>query len=260
MTTAGMATELYKTLASRGLDPAAFALVPFGGAGPTHANLLAEEAGISHIVIPPAAGTFCALGAAAADLRRDFVRSLRCRLDETSTTQLFAVLDELSSEGYQWLDREGDANQTRRLERGADMRYAGQAYELRVTFDETCRHTASIAEAFHLEHERIYGFRDTDTDIEIGTVRLAMVGVKPKFSQPEIAPGRGDPTPKGDRRIFRRGQWIYAGVYDREALGAGDHIVGPAIIEQDDTTTVVMPNWSARVDPVGNLHLERDAQ
>lgn len=260
VTTAGMATELYKTLASRGLDPAAFALVPFGGAGPTHANLLAEEAGIRHIVIPPAAGTFCALGAAAADLRRDFVRSLRCRLDETSTTQLFAVLDELSSEGSQWLDREGDANQTRRLERGADMRYAGQAYELRVTFDETCRDTASIAEAFHLEHERIYGFRDTDTDIEIGTVRLAMVGVKSKFSQPEIAPGSGDPTPKGDRRIFRRGQWIHAGVYDREALGAGDHIVGPAIIEQDDTTTVVMPNWSARVDPVGNLHLERDAQ
>ena len=80
VTTAGMATELYKTLAARGLDPASFALVPFGGAGPTHANLLAEEVGIARIVVPPAAGTFCALGAAAADLRRDFVRSLRLSL------------------------------------------------------------------------------------------------------------------------------------------------------------------------------------
>ena len=260
VTTAGMATELYKTLASRGLDPASFALVPFGGAGPTHANLLAEEAGIGRIVIPPAAGTFCALGAVAADLRRDFVRSLRRTLDETSTTVLFEVLQELSNEGSLWLDREGEASHARRFERGADMRYAGQAYELRVTLDDSCRDAVSIAEAFHLEHERIYGFRDTDTEVELSTVRLAVVGVTSKISQPEIAPGNGNPQRKGERQIFRAGQWLTAGVYDRGALGAGDEILGPAIIEQDDTTSVLLPNWSARVDAVGNLHLERHAQ
>lgn len=260
VTTAGMATELYKTLASRGLDPASFALVPFGGAGPTHANLLAEEAGIGRIVIPPAAGTFCALGAAAADLRRDFVRSLRRPLDETSTTLLFDVLRELSEEGGLWLDHEGEASQGRRFERAADMRYAGQAYELRVTLDESCRDVASIAEAFHLEHERIYGFRDTETKIELGTVRLAVVGITSKISQPEIAPGTGNPERKGERQIFRAGKWVRAAVYDRSALGAGDRVIGPAIIEQDDTTTVLMPHWSARADAVGNLHLERHAQ
>jgi len=260
VTTAGMATELYKTLASRGLDPAAFALVPFGGAGPTHANLLAEEAGIGRVVIPPAAGTFCALGAAAADLRRDFVRSLRRAVDETSAAQMLHVMKELEDEGSDWLDREGDAGQTRRFERGADMRYAGQAYELRVKLDENARDATSICEAFHLEHERIYGFRDTETEVELGTVRLAVVGVTENITQPEIAAGTGAPSPKGERPLFRGGKWVSAGVYHRSALGAGDRITGPAIIEQDDTTTVLLPGWSARADALGNLHLERHAQ
>lgn len=260
VTTAGMATELYKTLASRGLDPAAFALVPFGGAGPTHANLLAAEAGIGRVVIPPAAGTFCALGAAAADLRRDFVRSIRRSVDDKTAALMLDVMKELEDEGSTWLDREGETSQTRRFERGADMRYAGQAYELRVKLDENCRDAASIAEAFHLEHERIYGFRDTDTDVELGTVRLAVVGVTENISQPEIAAGSGKPACKGERPIFRSGKWVSAGVYDRSALGAGDQIAGPAIIEQDDTTTVLLPDWSARADALGNLHLERTAQ
>ncbi|WLS04846.1 hydantoinase/oxoprolinase family protein [Shinella oryzae] len=260
VTTAGMATELYKTLASRGLDPAAFALVPFGGAGPTHANLLAAEAGIGRVVIPPAAGTFCALGAAAADLRRDFVRSIRRSVDDKTAALMLDVMKELEDEGSAWLDREGETSQTRRFERGADMRYAGQAYELRVKLDENCRDAASIAEAFHLEHERIYGFRDTDTDVELGTVRLAVVGVTENISQPEIAAGSGKPACKGERPIFRSGKWVSAGVYDRSALGAGDQIAGPAIIEQDDTTTVLLPGWSARADALGNLHLERTAQ
>lgn len=260
VTTAGMATELYKTLASRGLDPAAFALVPFGGAGPTHANLLAAEAGIGRVVIPPAAGTFCALGAAAADLRRDFVRSIRRSVDDKTAALMLDVMKELEEEGSAWLDREGETSQTRRFERGADMRYAGQAYELRVKLDENCRDAASIAEAFHLEHERIYGFRDTDTDVELGTVRLAVVGVTENISQPEIAAGSGKPACKGERPIFRSGKWVSAGVYDRSKLGAGDQIAGPAIIEQDDTTTVLLPGWSARADALGNLHLGRTAQ
>ena len=108
VTTAGMATELYKTLAARGLDPASFALVPFGGAGPTHANLLAEEVGIARIVVPPAAGTFCALGAAAADLRRDFVRSLRRELDEATAATLAETFEALAAEGNDWLNQEGE--------------------------------------------------------------------------------------------------------------------------------------------------------
>lgn len=259
VTTAGMATELYKTLAARGLDPATFALVPFGGAGPTHATLLAEEVGIGRVIIPPAAGTFCALGAAAADLRRDFVRSLRRPLDADSAVLLQEVFAELAAEGSAWLDREGDQAQRRRIERAADMRYVGQAYELRVPLDEECRDSASIAEAFHLEHERIYGFRDTETAVELGTARLAMVGETAKLAQQQIAEGSGNPRPKAERPLFRKGGWLTASVYARDGLGAGDRINGPAIIEQDDTTTILLPGWLARVDVAGNLLLERQA-
>ncbi len=258
VTTAGMATELYKTLAARGLDPATFALVPFGGAGPTHANLLAEEVGIGRVLIPSAAGTFCALGAAAADLRRDFVRSLRRPLNAESAALLGQVFDELASEGNAWLDREGEQAGSRRIERGADMRYAGQAYELRVPLAADRRDAASIAEAFHLEHERIYGFRDAETEVEIGTARLAMVGETAEMPQRGIAAGTGTPARKGARPLFRSGAWLDADVYDRTALGAGDTVAGPAIIEQDDTTTVVLPGWIARADRAGNLVLERE--
>jgi N-methylhydantoinase A len=173
---------------------------------------------------------------------------------------MIEVMKELEAEGSAWLDREGEASQIRRFERGADMRYAGQAYELRVKLDDNCRDAVSISEAFHLEHERIYGFRDTQTEVELGTVRLAVVGVTDNITQPEIAAGTGNPARKGERPIFRGRKWVAAGVYDRSALGAGDRITGPAIIEQDDTTTVLLPGWSARADALGNLHLERHAQ
>lgn len=259
VTTAGMATELYKTLASRGLDPATFALVPFGGAGPTHANLLAEEVGIGRVVIPPAAGTFCALGAVAADLRRDFVRSLRRPLDAESAEALQNVFAELAAEGNAWLDHEGNQARGRHIERAADMRYAGQAYELRIALADDCTTADAVAEAFHREHERIYGFRDGETEIELGTARLAMVGETAKLSRQEIAAGSGNPKPKGQRPLFRRSEWLAAAVYTREDLGAGDTILGPAIIEQDDTTTILLPGWLARADKAGNLHLERIA-
>lgn len=260
VTTAGMATELYKTLAARGLDPADFALVPFGGAGPTHANLLADEIGIGHVIIPQAAGTFCALGAAGADLRRDFVRSLRRALDETSTAALEGVFGTLEAEGAAWLDNEGEYSKQRLFRRAADMRYSGQAYELRVSLDGIATDAVSIAEAFHVEHERIYGFRDSGAEVELGTVRLAVVGVTPDIAAPAFPVGEGTPRPKGIRSLFRGGAWLAADVYDRSAFGAGDRIKGPAIIEQDDTTTILLHGWTARCDNAGNLHLERLAR
>lgn len=260
VTTAGMATELYKTLASRGLDPATFALVPFGGAGPTHANLLAEEVGISHIVIPPAAGTFCALGAAAADLRRDFVRSLRRALNDESAGLLAETFTALQAEGGQWLNEEGEQSSGRHFDKAADMRYVGQAYELRVALNDVSTDAQSLAEAFHREHERIYGFRDTQAEVELGTARLAVIGITPELHAPTIAAGTGKPQPKSCRPLFHKGSWLEAAIFSRPHLGAGDQISGPAIIEQEDTTTILLPGWTARCDQSGNLHLERLAQ
>ncbi|MDH7792182.1 hydantoinase/oxoprolinase family protein [Ochrobactrum sp. AN78] len=260
VTTAGMATELYKTLAARGLDPAAFALVPFGGAGPTHANLLAEEVGIARIVVPPAAGTFCALGAAAADLRRDFVRSLRKELDEATAATLAETFETLAIEGNDWLDQEGEQSIGRLFEKAADMRYVGQAYELRVALNDVDTDVDAISEAFHREHERIYGFRDSTAEVELGTARLAVIGVTPDLAAQEFPTGDGKPEIKGNRRLFHKGAWLDADIYDRLSFRANDQVCGPAIIEQDDTTTILLPGWIANCDKAGNLHLERLAQ
>jgi N-methylhydantoinase A len=259
--TAGMATELQKIMAQRGLDPRGFTLVPFGGAGPTHAAMLAEEVGIAHIVVPPTAATFCALGAAGADLRRDFARSLRRPLDAESAGRLTGVLAELSAQARDWLaEQSGDgAASVARLSSSADMRYSGQAYELRVALEPYRLDAGTIAEAFHAEHERLYGFRDQSARIELGTARLGVVAPVAELPPAAAPRGTGEPGPAGRRAVLLAGAWHDAGVYLRASLGVGDAFDGPAIVEQDDTTVVVPPGWSGDVDGAGNLHLRRKA-
>ncbi|MCG5214898.1 hydantoinase/oxoprolinase family protein [Streptosporangium sp. KLBMP 9127] len=269
--TAGMATELQKIMAQRGLDPREFTLVPFGGAGPTHAALLAAEVGIGHIVVPPDAATFCALGAAGADLRRDLARSLRRRLDDAGAVRLREVLSGLATEARTWLtaqNRDGGPTEEPAAETGtvtlscsADMRYSGQAYELRVALPSEWLDggdgldAAVIAEAFHTEHERLYGFRDATAPIELGTARLAVTGAAGPMPAVAVPPGAGAPRPGRRRDILLGDTWHTADVHSRVLLGAGDAFDGPAIVEQDDTTVLVPPGWSVSVDAAGNLHL-----
>ncbi|MEV0387549.1 hydantoinase/oxoprolinase family protein [Nonomuraea sp. NPDC050643] len=266
--TAGMATELQKIMAQRGLDPRRFTLVPFGGAGPTHATMLAEEVGVAHVVVPPTAATFCALGAAGADLRRDFARSLRRPLDAAGAARLADVLAELSRQAHDWLAGQHGAGLAARLSAATDMRYAGQAYELRVPLPVTPDGTgpfdairldagAAVAEAFHAEHERLYGFRDQRAPIELGTARLGVVSPMAELPSVTVPAGTGAPRPTGHRRVLLAGAWHDAAVHLRAALGVGDAFTGPAIVEQDDTTVVVPPGWSGDVDRAGNLHLRR---
>ncbi len=257
--TAGMVTEMFKIMASRGLDPANFVLLPFGGAGPTHANLLAAEAGIGEILVPMGAATFCAFGAASADLRRDFARSLRRRLDSAGTTLLAERLKGMETEARAWLAGEGALAQGVALQQAADMRYAGQAYELRVPLDGVALEPAALAEAFHEVHEQLYGFRDTEAAIDIGTARLAIVGQVAPIPLPHVAEGGAAAQPTGHRRAFMGESWVEAAVYDRTLLHAGDVLQGPAIVEQADTTTPLLPGWRARVDTLGNLRLTKVA-
>jgi N-methylhydantoinase A len=251
--TAGMATELQKLMAQRGLDPRTFALVPFGGAGPTHAALLADEVGIGHIVVPPTAATFCALGAAAADLRRDFARSLRRRLDDDGAAGLASILADLGEQALRWLEGQG-APVPAQFAISADLRYSGQAYELQVGLDASGLTAPAIAEAFHTEHERLYGFRDEGAPIEIGTARLAAVGRVDRIRMtPALAAGSGAPRPSGRRRVLLGDGWHDAVVYAREALRSSDRFDGPAVVEQDDATVLIPDSFVGHVDAYGNL-------
>ncbi|MCX4092106.1 hydantoinase/oxoprolinase family protein [Nocardia sp. alder85J] len=257
--TAGMAVELRKVLVQRGFDPAEFTLVPFGGAGPTHAAALAEEVGITEIVVPPAAATFCAQGAATADLRRDFARSLRRPLDEAGIARLREIVADLEQQARTWLAEQGVATGEPRLTVSADLSYHGQAFELRVPLDVLT--VDAVSAALHTEHERLYGFRDPQTPIRVGTARLTVVGplvtALPRATSGGVAARPETAVPAATRPAFLGGQWVSARILHRAGLRAGDRFDGPAIVEQEDTTVVVPGGWTVTVDEFGNLRVRR---
>jgi len=236
--------------------------MPFGGAGPTHGNLLASEVGLNTILVPPSPGTFCALGAIMSDIKRDFARSRRLTLglDPVAADDLRAVIGDLEAEALAWIDAEGDIVAKAAVEVTCDMQYPRTAFELSTAIpEETWRKGSSedIAELFHLEHERLYGFRDADSPVDITTVRLRVHGEVPAVDVPEVAAG-ADAKPAEERDYFDGTDWVRAAVYHRSDLPAGAAFAGPAVIEQEDSTVWVLAGWHAATDKHGMLRLTRD--
>ncbi|WP_210484853.1 hydantoinase/oxoprolinase family protein [Microvirga antarctica] len=258
--TTRMATELFKLLALGGHDPSKQMLIPFGGAGPTHAIMLAEEAGLAGIVVPPAAATFCALGAALADVRRDLLRSIGEARFETLDRRLWPVWSELEAEAQNWLRVENVPVLDVSMEYSLDMRYAGQSHNMLVTVAEPIRQAhdlQGVAEALHAAHEALYGFRETDDAVEVVSVRLSITGRVPAITLPDLAVSQAAPVPKGTRAVFQRDRWVDAQVFHRSDLLADDVVAGPAVIVQPDTTTWLPSPWTLKVHRNGALIASR---
>jgi len=259
---AKMATELTKLMATAGVDPRRFGLVAFGGAGPTHANLLAEEAGLATVLVPSAPGTFCALGAILADVRRDYVRTAR-RLVGVPQGQgaeewpaVAALLAELEAEASSWIGQEGALVGAHDFVVTMRVRYPNQAYELEVIVPEPVRATLDgkkLAALFHAEHARLYGFAEPASPVQVTTVRLGVIGRVPPVALPGCA--AATPHPIATRRVRLHGTEMDALVYARADIGAGAIIHGPAIVEQHDTTVLLLPGWWGKADRLGTLHL-----
>lgn len=257
--TSNMSTSLLPMLTKRGIDPRDFTLIPYGGAGATHACLLAEDLGMTRILVPPSPGTLCALGAMIADLKADYIRSVRCRLAELPDVELRDIFSTLEMQARAWLEGERADVDAVVLECAADMRYAGQAFELEVALDgaPSTLDGERIASAFAATYAELYGAAQPDGDIEVVNLRVHITGRRPAFALaelPEAATG-STPAPAGVRRIRYGGANHEARVYRRDALLAGHCFDGPAIVEQFDTTTVVGPGFRAAVDRRGALLL-----
>ena len=262
VTTAIMATELYKGLAQRGEDPRDFTLMAYGGAGPTHANLLAQEARLTSIVVPPAPSTFCAMGAILADVKRDYIRSRHLRFAEgvKAVEDLAATFRELEREAEAWIKKEGDVLGRPEFTATCDMRYAGQAFDLQVAIPDKLRVNANaedVSELFHHEHEKIYGFRDLESGVEVTTERIRVTGKIPPIRLPEIAEA-AETRPADHRKLYYLGAFLDVPVHLRRGLGVGATIAGPAIIEQEDSTTWIIPGWTANLDRIGNILITAD--
>jgi N-methylhydantoinase A len=255
-----MYAEFTKILSRAAVDPRDFTLVAFGGAGPVVGALLAREVGIPAVFVPRSPGTLCALGALSADIVNDAVRTVRARLDALPPT-LREQFDSLRAELADWLDRHGAGSGPPTFRHAADMRYVGQSYEIEVPVEPAWLGPDGgglLLGAFHRAHERAYGHADREAPAEIVNLRVQLRAGRPRVPLAEIPPGPAAPVPRATRRIWLDGRPTEARVFDRDALGRGARLAGPAIVEQPDTTVLVPGGHVGEVDRFGNLLLRRE--
>jgi N-methylhydantoinase A len=261
--TANMARAIRVISVQRGHDPRDYALIAFGGAGPLHAARLARELDMSRIIVPRTPGILCAMGLLLTDLRADFATTRLVTLGEAALPAIEAAFTRLAAQAARWFEEEGVAEGERRLTRTVDMRYAGQNYELPVALPEgpvTAATLEALAAGFAAAHHQRFGFVAEGETVQLVTFRAEAAGLVRKASfepQPDAGPDASEAL-MGWRDVWlpEAGGSVSCPVYARERLRAGNLIQGPAIVEQMDTTTVVLPGMAARVEPYLNLVLE----
>ncbi|MEB2271567.1 hydantoinase/oxoprolinase family protein [Bacillus safensis] len=262
---ANMYTELSNVMEQQGFDPRDFSLLAFGGAGPVVANFLAREIHAKNVVVPPSPGTLCALGALTADFIHDAVLSKKICLQDYSINQLKQDYEMLSRKATDWVSQQNiqHINQTSILLL-ADARYQGQAFEIELPLSidwlKQEQDIHQLIEAFHKLHQRQYGHRDDQAKIEFTHLRVRVIGETPSLPFSPVHESSGQSLkPYEYRRIFIEEKEYEASVYNRDTLSVGSIVNGPAVIEQDDTTTLILPNWTGSIDQSGNLVISKEA-
>jgi N-methylhydantoinase A len=256
-----MAEALKIVSLQRGHDPREFVLAAFGGAGPLHATALADELGMPEILCPPIPGAFSALGLVGTDLKRDYVRTVYTATAKADPAAIEAAFAALQREGTAMLNRARIAPGQRRFVRAVDARYERQSYELtiplsRPVFDAEA--LDEVAEGFHQRHRLTYGHDNRTEPVQLVSIRLTAIGaIAPLAVREEPAPAGADPL-KGRREAwFRTHGAVDAAVYDRVRMPAGLELAGPAIIESLESTILVPPAWTARMNDDGFVLLRR---
>jgi N-methylhydantoinase A len=252
-----MAGALRLVSVQRGHDPRDFALVAYGGAGPLHANAVAEIMGSFPVLIPLAPGLLCAIGDLVADFRDEFAQTYIRVLGDAEPGQVAEILESLGRRATEWLDGEGIAEEARTIVYSADMRYHRQGYEIPVALDpeEARNGLADLDERFNQLHEQLYGFRMPGTPSEIVNLRAVGSGSVPKPELPVGSASGADASAAivEEHEIVFHGDRLSTKIYDRARLAPGNRFDGPAIVTEFDSTTVVLPEYVAEVDANFNI-------
>lgn len=253
--TSNMYAELLPLMARHGVDANDFALLPYGGAGPTHVFLLAREVGIRKVIVPRTPGTLCALGALIADVRGDFIRTTFADAATLEDAEVAKQFRELEGEAHAWLDAQRIGGLERGIEWHADLRYHGQSFETPVDLEpgDEAGLIQRMIGAFHRRYHTTYGYADEAAAVELINLRVSITGVTPKPVLARLEPAATPAVPRRRRRVRLGADAFDAAVYDRERLRAGDRFRGPAIVEQYDSTTFIPRTFEVEVDMYGNL-------
>jgi len=261
-----MADEVRVFAAKRGVDLSAFTLLPFGGAGAVHAAAVADELGMRRILVPPRPGAFSALGLLCTDVVHDYIRSELRPLATVAADHAEDIFRGLEDKARRELVAEGLSAAQAAFARELDLRYTGQGYELRTPLDGLFRERltadslAAARDRFDDRHAQIHGHAAKERPVEVVSYRLRLRVRVPKYeprAQPSSPAAAAAAAIKGRRPIALGGAMTDATIYERDRLGIGAVIAGPAIVEQFDATTIVPPGWRGQVDGLRNLILER---
>lgn len=260
---AGMERAIRRISIERGHDPREYTLVAFGGAAGMHACALADGLGIVRVLVPFQPGLLSAHGAVSADVRRDYVQTVRLR--DPRAKDLAPRFAALLRRARRDMQRESiDDRRTRphprtpapphqrlRLATFVDCRYPGQSFEIRVPM------RAGFSDAFHDAHQRLYGYADRARGVEVVNLRVTATATSAKLKPGRIVRQAGTPTP---HRLRWNGRWLNAHRIAREALPIGKPMKGPLLITELSATTFLPPGWRATLLTVGDLLLECGSQ
>jgi N-methylhydantoinase A len=246
----------------RGHDPREFGLVAFGGAGPMHANALGRLIRSRSVIVPPTPGVMSAFGFLSSDIQNEFPETYLRTAEETPASELKTTIEGLIAEADEWLDGEGVGEEDKRFDLYADCRYHLQNIQIPCRFELnelTGEDSAFLRSRFEEAHRQRYNFELPDSPLEIATVRVVGRGTIKGVSLVESENGAsedGSGPVLRNERVYFGGEWVETPVHDRGGLRPGDKVDGPAIVVQDDTTTVIEPGYRGAVDRFGNIRIE----
>ncbi len=241
----------------QGYDPRDFAVMGFGGAGPLHVNAVAKLMGSWPAVSPVSPGVLCALGDATTQMRTESARSFSKLASKTKQEEVQTILNEMSTSIIAELMKEDVKKEDIKVSFEIDVRYSGQAFEvpMEITQEELEKNgLTSLIDRFNAEHNRLFTF-NMDSEHEIVNLRAVAVGPAPDLQAAILPVGNGNPSDAKlrDHELWMDGKMVPAVIYDRAKLKAEDKIIGPAIIVEMDSTTLVEHDCNATVDRVGNI-------
>jgi N-methylhydantoinase A len=241
----------------RGYDPRDFAMVGFGGAGPLHSSQIARELHVPTLIIPRVPGHFSALGMLMSDLRHDYVRTYYKSLADTDFDELRKIFSGMIEEARELLLNEGTAPDAIAFQRFLDIRYVGQEFPIQTPIPDAAIASgdmAAIRGAFDEIHDRRFGHHAPTEAVELVNVRLTATGKRERSRFPELPPATSDALIAHRKVIFDDSlEGVECAIYDRERLGPGARVSGPAIIQEYASTTVLFPGDEMHVAPSGEM-------
>jgi N-methylhydantoinase A len=257
---ANMADAIRLISVRKGYDPRDFALVGFGGAGPLHVAYLAKDLGIPTVIVPPHPGVTSATGCLLVDIQHDLTKMYLTNAEDADIDELSASFLELAEEGRQRLVAEHVEPGDMVFQYSLDMRYQGQWRSISVDVSLPLTSLDEVIEKFHETHLREHNFSNRETGVEIYRLQVKAIGLTAHAEEQPAAlidPASFTPSPVETRDVLFPDEVarVETPIYNRADLPAGAVIEGPCIIDQLDTTTVVPPETTARVDEWGHLIL-----